>query len=445
MNVISLLFSLMTIVSLVGATAHPQLYYATVNIHYPTSMLCSHCFLNFATSLDWNGYFPDNNLPITYNATYVSPNLYRNTFTYGGNNIGNTYIATVYYSAWGANAADHQWLNLNCRNVLNNLSGANKGRGITLTLGESNSTFDIYPNFCFNEGKVFNYSTFSTQLNVTKTINYYVPGSLLENPLPRKVNYLLQHDSYGLKDSMKTTYDFLISQGIIPELIVYGPSQGIDTDPWIDGGLERTYELTPWPCFVFPGWPPGCAPRTGGAFLYLAFSLQQLAHIQSILGLPSVDREYMATAGFSYGGALACDFTYINNSIFSKGYCGSPAFWYNNNEFASYVTSHTPAFPIKLYIDVGLHESPFITTFIPGALHALLNRPEFVLNENIWFENYTSYDSHQWNSWYSHTPAALSTLYNDGKKLTRNIELYAEAIRPNAFGQVLINLDHHSE
>lgn len=419
-------------------------YLATFQVHYPDHRLCPNCYLNFATSLNWTGYTPDSGLSNNFRAYRTAKDTYTATIPFTSDDSGSTQVATVYYSAWAADSSERLWLSTTCKNVLNNKSGSNKGRELTFVLPDKNVTYDVYPSFCYNEGKVQSLTLAAPQLDgVSKTVHYYIPGSLLENTIPRPVHYLLQGDAHAIQDSLKTTYDFVTSNGIIPETIVFGTGQGTIDDPWADGAaLQRTYEMTPYACFVSEGGPPACAPRTGGAFASLDFLLKTaLPAIRAKHSLPEVGRERMAVSGYSLGGLDACIYGYVNASVFSRAYCGSASMWYNNNAFAHTVKKSAPSHPVKFYLDVGGREHPFMNNFIPGAFKALLDRPEYTLGKNVMFTNYgDGPDSHQWNSWAAHTPMALSFLYNDAELLgtslipLANTFSYAEESRPFAIG-----------
>jgi hypothetical protein len=108
---------------------------------------------------------------------------------------------------------------------------------------------------------------------INQTVYYYVSGSLLENPAPRQVNYLLQGNANSIQASFKTTYDFLITQRIVPELIVFG--LGPTTVLWaISDAVQCTYMMMPYPYedYTSFGLPP-CSGEYGRGFKYLDFLL----------------------------------------------------------------------------------------------------------------------------------------------------------------------------
>ena len=453
---------LAVILLLLGATASgdsscgsSSSFLATFVIHYPSSLLCSNCRLNFATDLDWATYTPESGYTTTFLASQAAKDTYIGYADFNASQVGTTHVATVYYNAWGSNTSDRTWLSAQCPNVLDNLSGASKGRPLTFTLSQaSDTTFHLYPYFCRNTGVTNSISLFSAGLNLTKIIYYYRSPGLVENPLDyantRNVDWEFSVDGFAISPSLSTAYDFLTSQGLIPDRIVYGLGQGIPTNPWLDGGAERSYETQPWEC-TNPYPAPTCAalgPKHGGGFIALNFVLgQAVPQIASSLGLSFPSRDYHAISGFSNGGLDACAYAYINSTVFSKAYCGSPSVWYNGQQFAAIVASQPPALPIKVFIDSGGHEKEPLGSSGLIAYQTLVNRTaDFTLGINLMANFYpaaTTPDSHQWNSWYNHLPLGLSFLYNPAVLIgysPSGLAIYTYPIphRPFAYGPTFV-------
>ncbi len=97
---------------------------------------------------------------------------------------------------------------------------------------------DIFPFFCTDEGKVDDIpALYSPELHNNRTLSIYIPPSLVENALPRKINILVMSDGQALELITKTL-DHLIYSGFINEVIVVG----------IHTVEDRFYVLTPSTC-----------------------------------------------------------------------------------------------------------------------------------------------------------------------------------------------------
>jgi len=162
-----------------------------------------------------------------------------------------------------------------------------------------------------------------------------------------------------------------------------------------------------------PGGPPNPANWGLGYQLVDFLALSAANHISSVFNLPAIGISRMKISGYSNGGQLACAAAYTT-SLFSGAYCGSPAFWMNNGQVASIISSTAPAVNTKVFIDVSDKEQTVLVNFVHTTYQAYLARDEFTLGGNLMYAFYRDQpDSHQWNSWSKRTGAALSFLYND--------------------------------
>jgi predicted alpha/beta superfamily hydrolase len=399
-------------------------------------MLCDSCILNFATNINasvWSAYLPESNFQTKYLTDKVAKDTFVASQTFDAYSVGQTYISTVYYNAWGArgNATQAAWLSANCRNALNNNGASNKGAQgpYTFTLPAEDVEIHLYPYFCQTKGQVRSILLSSPQILTSNqtTVYYYVPASMIENPITRAANYVVQFDGHAMEGSLITEYDAMIETGLTPEFVAFGPGFGTPTNPWADGGAARSYQLTPYSCFD-PTPMPSCG-NWGGGFQMGDFLYDTaLPALWTKLAMEPVGRSHLTLTGHSNGGLMACALAYSNSSRWSAAYCGSGSFWMNNQQFSKIVAAQTPEHPLHIFIDVGGREQPLIVQANQAVYSAMLAKNDFVLGDNLMFALYSKgADSHQFSSWSARTPLAFAFLFNHPVKrgsFSRNGQQY---------------------
>jgi hypothetical protein len=248
-----------------------------------------------------------------------------------------------------------EWLINNCEPAAHTGVALNSGKQLVFRIPEEgNVTFDVYPYFCDLPGKVYEfevdrdyyYRDGGGELDPTPAVckycgkvQAYVPGSFEENPHPRHMNVLLRLDCVPMSKRDEINIDFLAFHGVIGETIVVWPKtfpgegigRGTTTttdegdDEGDDGGFDQDEFLDYYLIGVLP-------------------------KLEQAFGIPAPPRSKMGVYGSGQGGAAACLYTYVNNSVFSKGYCASPSLYdayqyYNNAGLSSSSSSSSSSSP----------------------------------------------------------------------------------------------------
>lgn len=411
----------------------PISYNATFKIHYPANRVCNECELLLFTSID--GF----NLSKTENhearAIYIGNDVFNIKISYQTFHIGIKHTAIVVYSTNSTNTSEMRSIFSNCKHILHTGVGLNVGRSITFTLSTANnSVFDIFPSFCSWPGEFRKLRLSIDNAASFSNVRYYVPGSVIENPLSRQVNYLLYIGDFIEENMWKSNFDFLFQNGVMPETVIVEIHDAfcgyVHSNQQITVFTNlTTYQDSEYKCF-----------NTSLLDFILEIALQGVFQDLSLI---PVGRDKMAVMGFSYGGLVACTFAYLNSSVFSKGYCGSAEFWYNNKLFLNFVKSFEPSNTIKLYIDYSAKDSADVINGVSEVYSNLLSRKEFNLGVNLMLAKYSnSLDTMQLSNWQNHMVIALTFLYNDGKTIGTSAQgsiiLYADSNKPHTFGVTFI-------
>lgn len=222
-------------------------------------------------------------------------------------------------------------------------------------------TYAILPNYA---------STFWGSTIASRDINAYVPASVSQNSVRRKVNIMVVNDGSIDEVSSYVFNGFELGQqtGVVPESLMVG----IPQNP--DDYCNRQYELSYSPCLV--GWskynrytdPPttsnfyGCpgnsgCPLGGGNDNYLTWIYQVV--IPAVLDELGMDLGEVSIVGGSMGGLTACYAPSKFPHWYSRGFCYAPAVMWNYGELAQLVKNNfmeTNALPKAVVMMVG-HEA----------------------------------------------------------------------------------------
>jgi len=383
----------------------------TVNIHFPDAMLCSNCYLLVGTGIDWSIFSPDGPpaipVPSSILAARIAPNRYQFTQEYNDTLIGQTVNIAIHYNAWLRNVTDGYFLNSQCRLVLDNYDAKSLGALGSATLLNGSTTVTMFPFFCGTRGKLQSEWIWSEELALTKELFTYVSPSVLQNqPLfdpDRRVMFLIMQDAFAL-EHFTVAFDMLTTTGLImQDIIVLGLGQGTTFDPWIDGGTERTKEMTPTEQTC-----PSVDPDTGYGIDMVRWQAESIIPmLAQRYGVAAPDRTQIGIFGYSFGGLLSCYSAFLVPELLSYAYCGSPSLYWNCNQFTSIVENSTADFnqyPVYLAIDMGDRED---YTHLVGPnleqIPLIFTNPYFKEGVNVFFHFHQNVgDSHQWGSWYQH-------------------------------------------
>ena len=221
------------------------------------------------------------------------------------------------------------------------------------SIGGSSSNTQVivaYPYFGVAQGSVRTLlpNFHSLQLHNYRDINVYVPTSLIQNPLPRIVNFLIVNDGtlYYLEQlSFAGGLDHAQLTGSVPETVLIGVPQN-------DTGSQREFELT----FSKKMSCPSCP--SGGTDLYLSFVKDNVVPMAAA-ALDVYPPGEVSMMGASHGGLTSCYAAAAQPEYFRRVFCQSPSTWWNYGELASVVKMNAAASvagPIAVVVYIGTTE-----------------------------------------------------------------------------------------
>jgi len=212
-----------------------------------------------------------------------------------------------------------------------------------------------YPYFAMTQGAVSTMfqKMHSPQFNNYRDINVYVPTSLQQNGVRRKVNVLVVNDGtpfYMQKLAFAGGFDRAVLTGAVPETIMVGLPQNAT-------GCERQLELT---------FSKGVAtnarwcPQAGGNAKYFAFIQTTvvpavLANLNLIIGEVSI-------TGASYGGLTSCYAASALPKYFQRAFCQSPSVNWNYGQLEGVIMTNAKQLglpkSVVMYIGTTEMEAP---------------------------------------------------------------------------------------
>ena len=290
-------------------------------------------------------YFPwtaNYTYDIVNSTDYVGPNHWMKLINVGENTVGGVYVELI--------------TNINFPNIVKTCTNwlewgpcmpRHTPSIVNITSPDQTVELLMYP--AFNIAGIGNVSTifknyFSPQLGNVRDISLYLPYSLIENPIQRKVNVLVLYDG-----SIENTqlyafnggFDVGTASGSAPESIIIGIPAGMNGTacPTVNGTTicnQRFYEMTPTQCNATIN---DCEPTQayGGTDLFLEFTLQV---VDSVLSELQLELGELSSFGFSLGGLTACYAVTAFPRDFSRGFCASPSVWWNSGELASIIKNN---------------------------------------------------------------------------------------------------------
>lgn len=204
----------------------------------------------------------------------------------------------------------------------------------------------------------------------SRDITVYVPSSVSQNNLRRKINILVANDGSEQEVQTYVFNGFELGQqtGVVPESIMIGIPQPGDY-------CNRQYELSFEPCLS--GWSkysrysdppvtanyygcPGngeCTPSGGGNDAYLTWIYTVV--IPEVLSQLNMDLGEVSIVGGSMGGLTACYAPSRFPNWYSRGFCYAPAVMWNYGSLAQRIVDNfelTNMLPKSVVIEVG-HET----------------------------------------------------------------------------------------
>lgn len=253
-------------------------------------------------------------------------------------------------------------------------TGANELVSIPSPLPGQAISYSIaaYPWFGTQPGRYeYQRDVYSPQLDNTRDLVIYLPGSYDENPyrLYYASDVLVMHDGQNLLNVSTSTFGCWLIQNTLDPLIFNGTLRDIIVVGVDNAGAARTYEYT---YDVDPSVGDG-----GGADLYLDFLEQTvLPFVQTVYRIVPSGRPMMsalaagneavcqptpprwAMLGSSLGGLLSCYAGWTRPDVWS-GFvgCMSSSFWWNDESFNNTIleTRAPGVFPpvVAIYVDSG--------------------------------------------------------------------------------------------
>lgn len=179
-------------------------------------------------------------------------------------------------------------------------------------------------------------NVYSPQLNDTRDIPYYIPPSILQNPIRRKVNMMFLFDGANETVSsfaFRAGFNNAVSTGVVPQdtLLV-----GITTYQYaVTGNLcERYYELTFTQCNTSLEQCKYGDCATGGTITMFLFLNETV--IPLLLSKLNMDLGEVSLVGGSLGGLTACFGPAYEPTFFQRAICFSPT-PYNAGALPKYV------------------------------------------------------------------------------------------------------------
>lgn len=224
----------------------------------------------------------------------------------------------------------------------------NHGQPWSITITDSAQTLSLttFPSFGIGSTGttlVLLPSLFSPQLNNTRDVAAYLPPSLLQNKMSRKMNVMIVLDgalSTIETYSKRTGFEAHQMMGVIPESIMIG----ITTVEFAYAGdfNQRTYELTYAVAESYPTQTciSGENGPTGGADLLLQFIRDTV--IPKALEELGMTLGEISIHGGSLGGLTACYAASKYPETFSRAICASPSncFNFGSGGLASVIASN---------------------------------------------------------------------------------------------------------
>jgi hypothetical protein len=324
----------------------------TVQVHYPEIKFCKTCYFILGWSPGhedaWYGdYIALNRLmmkvgPDTW--AYIIPNITENTevplfvhaldFTAEELSYGKEKMQVVQRSM-----CDFSFYALSSAFG----SGLNAAYGVhSAQVSSESTTAHLYPYFCVTSPEMTKIYIQDKSILPARFINIVVPGSLLENTIPRPVTIIYLLDGY--REITRMVADMLataqISAGLQDVVLV-----GLDTP-------DRGYEYSPW---VVPEWEGD--PSGGGIFMknwILNIVEPEIAFRMQDKFIMPQSRNSRHIAGVSLGGLEAMYLFYQHTAHFSKCLAMSPALQWNNSTFVYDYGYIVPQEPFKLYMSANL-------------------------------------------------------------------------------------------
>lgn len=215
-------------------------------------------------------------------------------------------------------------------------------------------------------------SAFGESTLRSRDIPVYLPPSLVQNTVPRKVNILIVNDGSleEVTTYIEAGYEVAQNTGVAPESIVIGiPQREYDS-------CNRNYELSFEPCMVgwekFSRWTNypvtaepywGCpgsgleCPYTGGNDAYLTWIYTDA--IPAVLAAIDMSLGEVSIVGGSMGGLTSCYAPSKFPHWFSRGYCYAPAVMWNFGSINDAIRSNfeqTHMLPKSIIMEIG-HEA----------------------------------------------------------------------------------------
>lgn len=222
-------------------------------------------------------------------------------------------------------------------------------------------TYTILPDYA---------STFSGSTLASRDIVAYVPSSVSQNTLRRRINIMVVNDGSLDEVSSYVFNGFELGQqtGVVPESLMVGiPQNSADY-------CNRQYELSPSTCLA--GWskyerysdPPatsayyGCpgnseCPISGGNDNYLTWIYVDV--IPAVLNELGMELGEVSIVGGSMGGLTACYAPSKFPNWYSRGFCYAPAVMWNYGDMAQLVRTNfmeTNQLPKAIVMETG-HET----------------------------------------------------------------------------------------
>ena len=204
----------------------------------------------------------------------------------------------------------------------------------------------------------------------SRDINGYVPISVSQNTIRRKINILVVNDGSFDEVEMYAFNGFDLAQqtGVVPESIMVGIPQ---TGKYCNRQYELSFEAckTGWSKYNRNSNPlttsnyygcPGnedCNLTTGGNDAYLTWIYQDV--IPAVLDTLNMDLGEVSIVGGSMGGLTACYAPSKFPQWYSRGFCYAPAVMWNYGSLADTILSNFEShkmLPKSIVMEVG-HET----------------------------------------------------------------------------------------
>ena len=233
------------------------------------------------------------------------------------------------------------------------------------TTSPGHALITAYPYFQMVSGTVSTLlpNLLSPQLHNRRDINVYMPASLLQNTVRRKVNVLVVNDGtlFFLRQlAFVGGFDVNVLTGAVPETILIGLPQP-------PTGCERQYELT-----FSTSTQNSCQPKatynrsvqSGGNDQYLDFV--QHTVVPQVMQQQNLDVGEVAITGASYGGLTSCYAASARPQYFQRAFCQSPSVWWNYGELPHVIKTNAQQWglptAIVMYIGTTEMELPLPTS-----------------------------------------------------------------------------------